>query len=316
MCVDVSVIVCTRNRADVMPVLLESLETMVVPDGLAWEILVVDNASTDDTPRVAKEWSARLPLRYIHEGRIGKSHALNTGIEKACGKVLAFLDDDAWVDRGWLAAVWTASLREGFSHGGGPVVAVWKCKPPRWMALGGPYKVPCAVVERAETPKFSPGGVLFILREVAIRNGPYRVDLGPGASGASEDTEYCMRLRQRGLRPAFVPEARIFHPVEARRLTRAYLVRWRSACGRSEMRWRGVPMGTACILGVPRFLLRREVESLILWWLSFESKKRFYYRCRYAYTLGEILESFRNRGSRVSPTANGFAGSNVAGGGR
>jgi len=312
---DVSVIVCTRNRAGYLPVLLQSLEALEIPSGLSWEVLVVDNGSADGTRRIVEEWEPRLPLRYLFEGRIGKSHALNTGIAAAKGEVLAFTDDDAWVDRKWLAALWTASRREGFFFGGGPVVPVWKCQPPRWLAVDGPFRIPVPIIARSEPRKersvpFTPCGAnLFLHRETAIRNGPFRTDLGPGASGASEDTEFCVRLERKGMRPVFVPEAKVYHPVESFRLGRDALIRWRFACGRSEMRWRGVAPGTVCILGVPRYLFRRLAESLALWWVSLDPQKRFYYRCRWAYTLGEIVERF----GRHRPGEGTLAGTRTGG---
>src|SRR5580658_10275907 len=100
-----SVIICTWNRAVLLRETLNSLGKTELPQDIDWEILIVDNNSTDETSEVCQEFVGQNPsrYRYIIEKRQGKSFALNTGIENARGKILSFTDDDVTVDAVWLA---------------------------------------------------------------------------------------------------------------------------------------------------------------------------------------------------------------------
>src|SRR5207247_5578543 len=93
--VNASVILCTHNRATLLRRALESLADLDVPSGLAWELLVVDNNSTDDTRAIVEQEraEARLPCRYLYEPSQRKSFALNTGIARGLGQVLGVTDD-------------------------------------------------------------------------------------------------------------------------------------------------------------------------------------------------------------------------------
>ena len=105
--VNISVIVCTRNRGSVLDQCLQRFAWMEVPPGLSWEIVVVDNNSTDNTESVVRGFAERsgLDVRYVCERKPGGSHAHNAGIAAARGKILAFTDDDCMVDKGWMGAV-------------------------------------------------------------------------------------------------------------------------------------------------------------------------------------------------------------------
>src|SRR4051812_42731918 len=103
----VSVVIATRNRADRLRQALDSLERMSPPNMFSWELIVVDNGSTDGTRQVVNDCEARmmLPLRYLIEPRHGKSAALNAGVRAATGDVVAFTDDDCVMSPGWLTAI-------------------------------------------------------------------------------------------------------------------------------------------------------------------------------------------------------------------
>lgn len=104
---DASVVVCTHDRADSLRVTLASLERLRGLDDLTWEVVVVDNASGDETPAVIEACARRghLPLRPVFEPRLGHARARNAGVRAARGQVVAFTDDDVAVDPGWLRAV-------------------------------------------------------------------------------------------------------------------------------------------------------------------------------------------------------------------
>lgn len=103
----ISVAVCTYNRAGKLRNLLTSLERMDVPAHLAWEVIVVNNNSTDDTADVIAHFAAAgtIPVRCVVEGRQGLSFARNRAVSAARGDIIAFTDDDCQVARDWLAVI-------------------------------------------------------------------------------------------------------------------------------------------------------------------------------------------------------------------
>jgi glucosyl-dolichyl phosphate glucuronosyltransferase len=109
--VDATILICTYNRAALLGPTLDSIAALRAT-GRTWDVLVVDNNSTDDTRAVVQQRQAGypVPLRYLFEGRQGKSYALNTGLSHAAGRIIAFTDDDVRVPDGWLEAAlsrWT-----------------------------------------------------------------------------------------------------------------------------------------------------------------------------------------------------------------
>ena len=101
---DVSVILCTYNRCRSLSNALTSLAASIMPAGMDWDILVVDNNSTDETRKVSERFFQLYQgrFRYLFEPRQGKSFALNSGIREAKGEILAFVNDDVTVQPDWL----------------------------------------------------------------------------------------------------------------------------------------------------------------------------------------------------------------------
>ena len=130
---DVSVIVCTRNRASSLKRTLQSLADLSVPAGLCWEMIVVDNNSTDDTPDVIAGFSGVLPLVAAFEARDGLSNARNRGVQAAAGTYMVWTDDDVVVDRQWLAAYVEAFRRwPEAAVFGGKIIPVYEEPSPAW----------------------------------------------------------------------------------------------------------------------------------------------------------------------------------------
>ena len=98
----VTVGICTRNRGPLLRTSLEQLARTAVPDDVTWEVIVVDNGSTDGTARVLEAMASQLPLRALRYDTPGKSHALNHAIQHARGDYILWTDDDVLVDRNGL----------------------------------------------------------------------------------------------------------------------------------------------------------------------------------------------------------------------
>jgi glycosyltransferase involved in cell wall biosynthesis len=230
-CVRVSIVVCTHNRAGLLPRLVARLrEELVSEDG---EIIVVDSASTDETRHVVAEQS-RLdgaPLRYLREEEPGLSVARNRGVAEAHGGVVAFLDDDALPEAGWLSGhLGPYGEDERVGTVGGPIDLLFEpAARPRWLsplfepALGrydlGPHEH--VYDAELETPS---GGNMSFRREALADVGGFRVELGKlaAAYSAGEEFELVHRLFARGWRGVYSPRARVLHVIGPERLRLGY----------------------------------------------------------------------------------------------
>src|ERR1700676_1714473 len=134
--VKLTVIVCTYNRSRSLEKLLRSLIAITLPADVEWEVLIVDNNSSDDTRDVVRSFCDQCPglFRYVFEPNSGKSHALNTGIRKSNADILAFADDDVIVEPSWLQNL-TANLRDDkWAGAGGRILGHWTFPPPRSLS--------------------------------------------------------------------------------------------------------------------------------------------------------------------------------------
>src|SRR5262249_33788069 len=131
---------CTYNRGESLAQSLASLVVSKVPDDVDWEVLIVDNNSTDRTREIVHDFCARhRRFRYLYEPRQGKSHAANLGIAEARGDVIAFIDDDVTVDVGWLHNL-TAALHAGsWAGAAGRILPQGGFAPPRWIPAADRY---------------------------------------------------------------------------------------------------------------------------------------------------------------------------------
>ena len=130
----VSVVICTHDRADRLDAAIRSVLRQDAP-GVELELLVVDNASTDATARVVRARATDPRVRCLREPRLGLCHARNTGARAARGRYVAYLDDDAVAQRGWLAAIVRAfAIEPEPGIVGGRVTPLWEGTRPAWLS--------------------------------------------------------------------------------------------------------------------------------------------------------------------------------------
>jgi glycosyltransferase involved in cell wall biosynthesis len=291
---------------------LDSLAASILPGGTDWEVLVVDNNSSDQTRDVAEDFSRRYPgrFRYLFEPHPGKSYALNTGIREAGGDVLAFVDDDVTVESTWLQNL-TAGLRSGeWAGAGGRILPRWTCAPPSWL----PMKVwfgmaPLTVFDlglKAGRLTDAPFGTnMAFHRRVFEKYGVFRTDLGPGPNSNirnNEDTEFGRRLLTVGERLRYEPSALIYHPVQENRLRRDYFLTWWFNKGRADIRETGVAADTKWFLrGIPLYLLRRIAIGTLRWMVTFEPSQRFCRKLAVWLLAGTAVESCRQSRAALPP---------------
>lgn len=229
-----SVVICTYNRATVFRVALES----VVADrsGTPCEIIVVDNASTDDTRHVYEQIAAtsHVAMRYLREPRLGQTHARNRGALEANGEVVIFTDDDVVVESGWVDALCRAFEDADVGAAGGRVKPLWPEEPPRWML--GPHAEPVTLPDFGSDPYDMPNepGKLPVGANMAIRASLLKGDDPPfdpalGMVGAlkidSEEVLLMQRIASRH-RVVYVPDAVVHHRIDRSRID----VQWLRRC--------------------------------------------------------------------------------------
>ena len=135
MSIRISAIICTHNRAEYLPRAIQSLLDQSIPKD-TYEIIIVDNCSTDSTREEAARFSQQATIRYIYEPTLGLSHARNTGWRAAKGRYAAYLDDDAIACPLWLHTIIevfeTVAPRPGCV--GGKVEPIWEAPRPAWLS--------------------------------------------------------------------------------------------------------------------------------------------------------------------------------------
>ena len=135
----VTVAICTWNRAELLELALERMARLVVPPDTWWELVVVNNNSTDNTDKVLERFERRLPLRRVFEPMPGLSNARNTALREAKGDYVLWTDDDVLVSEGWLGGfVESVRANPSASLYGGPIDAAFLVEPDAKLLAGFP----------------------------------------------------------------------------------------------------------------------------------------------------------------------------------
>jgi glycosyltransferase involved in cell wall biosynthesis len=236
---DATLLIATYNRAALLDETLDSIRLLQVRPGRRWDVIVVDNNSTDATRAVVERQAASfpVPLRYLFETRQGRSSAMNAGIDAARGQVIAMTDDDVRVEAGWLDAACDSLDDPAIAYAGGPVAPIWETPPPRWLDLTrGDLWGTIAIQDHGDRPfvyeerrKVPLGANMAARRSLFTTIGGFRADLGRSSGRlvlGQEVPELLMRARAAGLRGVYHPAMRVHHHIPSKRLTRAYFRKW------------------------------------------------------------------------------------------
>lgn len=243
----VTVIVCCHNSAARLPEVLSYLVAQKIPEDIPWEVIIIDNASTDDTSQVALQaWrkDAPVPLRIVYEPRLGLSHARRRGLLEAQYEFVSFIDDDNWVAPDWVKVVFEViSQHPNVGACGGFSEAICEVFPPWWFKH---YKGSYAVGPQGEggditwTRGFLWGAGLTIRKSAwqqLLNNGfgPLLVGRQGSRLTAGEDSELCFALRLAGWHLWYESRLRLCHFLQAYRLEWSYLRRIHRGFGASTV---------------------------------------------------------------------------------
>ena len=306
---DVSIIICTLNRCQSLQRTLKTCCDLEISPDVRWEVVVVDNHSTDNTRQVCEAFAGSLPLRYHFEARKGKSHALNTAQDISKGDLLLFTDDDVDIHARWVAEMWGAYNRyPERCFFGGRVVPLWEKPPPVWVLRHYTELPQFAQLDWGERERFArieageyfPGANSAFPRRAFAEGHRYTETVGlldgdthRGYIVGGEDMEFLRTLAHAGWRGMYIPGAIISHRHTADRCTERYLRNWYVGSGMMIVRLGEARVASGMIWGAPRFLWRQLFSATSRYLLgrwTCGSKVWLSAECTMALTWGKILE--------------------------
>jgi glycosyltransferase involved in cell wall biosynthesis len=281
---DVSVIICTYNRCESLRQTLQSVCDLAIPEAVTWELLVVDNNSSDATRQVCDSFAGALPLRYLFEPRQGVSRARNLAIAHAMAPLLFFSDDDVTMDRDWFANLWQATEQHlDISIFAGRIVGVWEDTAPSWLKnnarsmlrlvsthldLGDDELVITGIDK-------GPWGPSMVIRK-SLLGEQFRFSEGFGRTGRENvhvrggETEMVQRLFRLGHKGLYVGKAIVYHRNPSTHATERYVFGCFRGAGKTEIRLNGAPSDGRLWFGVPRYfwwkLAKHAFQYVIFRW--------------------------------------------------
>lgn len=267
----ISVIICTYNRASFLPKALSSLCDTSCPD---YEVIVVDNNSSDDTAAIVKSFADKNPrVCYVFEQNQGLSNARNRGIREAKGDVFLFLDDDAFVEKDYLVTVerYIADYPEAGAYGGRILPYFDGCDKPKWLSRWSMGWLSALDLGEKVKPftkgKYPIGANNAIKRYVIERCGNFNPSLGRNGAVMSggEEKDLFDRVRNAGIPIIYCPEMLLHHIIGKQRTTLAFVDKYAQGIGEGE-RVRSMSNGS-----YPQRLVQEAVKwgatlVLLLWY--------------------------------------------------
>lgn len=237
----IEVVICTYNRAAALDEVLAVLSRQEA-DGVRWQVLVVDNASTDGTAECVRRHEERgnLPgLRRVYEAEQGLTAARRRGVRETNADWIAFVDDDNLLEPGWLEAIGRAIRAHPDAGGvGGRVILDWTAPPPAYLREFGFCFAEQQAGDEDSVVASLAGAGMVLRRSALIESGwldrPLLADRVGKSLVSGGDVELAQRVKSAGYALWYTPAAVMRHRIPAGRTTRRYLFRINLGLGMSE----------------------------------------------------------------------------------
>jgi glycosyltransferase involved in cell wall biosynthesis len=298
-----SVIICTYNRYGSLQNTLKSLINQRTDGVFDYEVLVIDNNSSDSTHNVVNSFLDKFNgrLKYAFEPRQGKSYALNRGVELACGDIVITTDDDCIVHKDWLYYIIDTFRRNNADLVGGKILPYWPCKPPKWIYYS-------YIIGKLSLLNFGDSEIRILSRnqdfngcnmgfkkDELVKAGLFNINLGRKGTQllAGEETELFYKFFDSGKIIYYQPNAVIYHTILPERFKKSF---FRKRCfdgGKTVVRLKKVPNTGPLLFNIPLYIVKSILLNSGLWLKNiflFNIERRFFYELEMAYDLGRIYE--------------------------
>lgn len=239
-----TVAIPTYNGANRLPKLLDKLRSQINTEHLAWQILVVDNNSTDNTAKVIQDyqanWTEAIPLKYTFEPQQGAAFARVRAIQEADSELVGFLDDDILPNYDWVTAAYNfAKEHPQAGAWGGQIHGEFELPPPENFKRIQSF---LAIRERGnqahlynpENLILPPSAAWVVRRKAWLNSVPIRPTLGGRKKGSmvqGDDYEPLLYIHKAGWEIWYNPAMHVYHQIPANRLERDYLMALSRGCG-------------------------------------------------------------------------------------
>ncbi|HEV7350872.1 glycosyltransferase family 2 protein [Telluribacter sp.] len=217
MSIKYSIIICTYNRASFLKETIDSI-LFHLTDTAKYELLIVDNNSTDQTADVVRQYAEVPVVRYIFEKNQGLSYARNRGIQEAQYPVIVFLDDDIEIHPRYLAVL-DSQYQDSSVHIVGGKVLPFESQVPDWLPKK--YFYLASVYDAGENRMIVPklmGANHSFRKEVAVKVGGYNTGIGPLGDFklGGDENEFLLRAQKKGYQLLYHPDLIVYHKIQNR----------------------------------------------------------------------------------------------------
>lgn len=268
----ITVAICTWNRARLLKNALAQMTRLVIPPQLEWELLVVNNNSTDDTDEVIASFSRLIPITRIFEPSPGLSVARNAAVARASGDYIMWTDDDVLVGEQWLNAYTAAFQRHPEAAVfGGPIAPWFEGTPPVWLERAWPSlmnvyatrDLGAEILPLSREGNYLPYGANFAIKMTEQAKRQYDPSLGvrPGQPLLGEETQLIVSILDAGGRGWWVPDASVRHWIPRSRQTLRYVRGYYQALGRTQSFKRTAAPTELQFFGKPLWLWRMAIYA-------------------------------------------------------
>lgn len=305
--VKISAVVCTYNRAHLLPACLESLINQRI-DKETYEIVVIDNNSTDNTANVVSRYMNSCDnIRLFRETKQGLGSARNKGWRKAGGEYVAFIDDDAIADKDWLGKILNAfeSVSPRPAVIGGMIIPYYLSGEPDWFMDAYETRTfgdHSRFLDRADALEGFSGSNMAIPKELLRAYGGFDTDMGMKGNKlkVGEETAFFNRIYDDQPYFWYDPDIRVEHLVHEKNMRVRYRLKRVFAAGLAKRRVRGENASLRSIAIILRRMLYESTVSLfkLEWRHEYWQRVLLEYLTPILYLLGSladnVIEMFRS----------------------